>query len=51
MSAAKAWRASLQDAESGERIGLADLEQLFTYLRRLTGHTPDEYGTAIATER
>jgi hypothetical protein len=31
-----AWRASLQDAESGERIGFADLERLFAYLRRLT---------------
>ena len=30
------WRASLQDAESGERIGFADLAHLFAYLRRLT---------------
>ena len=35
-----AWRASLQDAESGERIGFADLERLFAYLRRLTSDTP-----------
>ena len=45
------WRASLQDAESGERIGFADLDHLFAYLRRLTGDTPDEGGTAITTER
>jgi hypothetical protein len=41
------WRASLQDAESGERIGFADLERLFAYLRRLTGDTPDTSDTAI----
>ena len=45
------WRASLQDAESGERIGFADLEQLFAYLRRLTADTPDESGTATTTGR
>jgi hypothetical protein len=46
-----AWRASLQDAESGERLGFADLERLFAYLRRLTSETPDACGTAITTER
>lgn len=30
------WRASLQDPESGERIGFATLEQLFSYLRQQT---------------
>jgi len=45
------WRVSLQDAESGERIGFADLERLFAYLRRLTDDTPDECGTAITTKR
>jgi hypothetical protein len=45
------WRASLQDAESGERLGFANLEQLFAYLRRLTSHTPDASGTALTTER
>jgi hypothetical protein len=46
-----AWRASLQDAESGERIGFASLEQLFAYLRRLTNDTPDASGTAITANR
>jgi len=46
-----AWRASLQDAESGERLGFADLERLFAYLRWLTSETPDACGTAITTER
>jgi hypothetical protein len=46
-----AWRASLQDAESGERFGFADLERLFAYLRRLTEHAPDERGTSTGTER
>ena len=45
------WRASLQDAESGERIGFADLERLFAYLRRLTEDAPDERGTSTTTER
>ena len=49
--ASGAWRASLQDAESGQRIGFADLERLFAYLRRLTDGTPDECGTAITTKR
>ena len=46
-----AWRASLQDAESGERFGFADLERLFAYLRRLTDDAPDERGTSTGTER
>jgi hypothetical protein len=46
-----AWRASLQDVESGERFGFADLEQLFAYLRRLTQNAPDERGTSAGTER
>ena len=46
-----AWRASLQDAESGERLGFADLERLFAYLRRLTEDAPDERGTSTTTER
>jgi hypothetical protein len=50
-SAGGAWRASLQDAQSGERLGFADLEQLFVYLRRLIDDTPDEYGTSTTTER
>jgi hypothetical protein len=46
-----AWRASLQDAESGERIGFADLERLFAHLRWLTHDTPDGSDRAIITER
>jgi hypothetical protein len=46
-----AWRASLQEAEGGKRIGFADLERLFAYLRRLTGDTPDTGGAAITTDR
>jgi hypothetical protein len=45
------WRASLQDAESGERIGFANLERLFVYLRRLTKDAPDEHETSTTTER
>jgi hypothetical protein len=46
-----AWRASLQDAESGVRLGFADLERLFAYLRRLTEDAPDECGTSTTTDR
>ena len=45
------WRASLQDAESCERIGFADLERLFAYLRRLADDAPDERGISTTTER
>ena len=51
VGAGGAWRASLQDAESGERIGFADLDHLFAYLRRLTDDAPDERATSTATER
>lgn len=46
-----AWHASLQDAESGERIGFADLERLFAHLRQLTHDTPDPSRLANTTER
>jgi hypothetical protein len=44
------WRVSLQPIGSAERLGFADLEQLFAYLRRLTDDTPDERGTSTTTE-
>jgi hypothetical protein len=46
-----AWRASLQDAESGERLGFADLERLFAYLLRLTNEVPDAGEISTTTER
>jgi hypothetical protein len=33
--AAAGWRATLEDARSGERVGFANLEQLFTHLMQL----------------
>ncbi len=45
------WRVSLQPIGGGERIGFADLDHLFAYLRRLTGDTPDKHGASITTER
>ena len=45
------WRASLQEAESGERIGFADLDRLFAYLRRMKEDEPDERRISTATER
>ena len=35
------WRASLQDPQTGQRVGFADLENLFSFLRRKTGGSPD----------
>ncbi len=38
------WQASLENSRTGERIGFADLEQLFAYLMELSegnpGHQP-----------
>jgi|RhiMetdeSRZDD1v2_1073273.scaffolds.fasta_scaffold533859_4 hypothetical protein len=43
------WRASLEDAQSGERRGFANLEQLFVFLMEQTeqsGDPPDAQSTA-----
>jgi hypothetical protein len=45
-----AWRVSLQPIGSAQRLGFADLEQLFVYLQKLTADTPDARGTAITTK-
>ncbi len=34
------WRASLQDPHSGERVGFANLEDLFGFLRQETAGVP-----------
>jgi hypothetical protein len=40
------WRASLEIPETGQRIGFANLEQLFVYLMDLTeGQTTSRHGT------
>jgi len=31
------WRASLENAQTGERVGFTDLDELFVYLRQQTG--------------
>jgi hypothetical protein len=37
---AASWRATLEDAHTGERLGFANLEQLFTHLMQLAeGHS------------
>jgi hypothetical protein len=35
------WRASLQDPHSGDRVGFADLDELFGFLRWQTGAGAD----------
>lgn len=42
---ASLWRASLEDPHTGKRMGFADLEGLFTFLRRqldLAGSDPSQ---------
>jgi len=34
----QAWRASLENAQTGERLGFATLEQLFVFLMQQTEH-------------
>jgi len=36
-----AWRASLESPHTGERIGFADLDKLFAFLRQQTGAVDD----------
>ena len=36
-----AWRASLESPHTGERIGFADLDKLFAFLRQQTGAVGD----------
>ena len=47
-----AWRASLESPHTGERIGFANLDKLFTFLRQQTGAVDDsdEDGAAWAEE-
>jgi hypothetical protein len=44
------WRASLQDPHSGERVGFANLEELFGYLRGQTGDLPEGNGSPRADD-
>lgn len=41
---AAVWRASLQDPRSGERVGFANLDDLFDFLRREVTVEPDSEG-------
>jgi hypothetical protein len=43
---AAGWRATLEDARSGERLGFASLEQLFTHLMQLAETSRREPGEA-----
>ena len=42
------WRASLQDTHSGERVGFANPEEMFGYLRREMGDLPERNGETLA---
>jgi len=41
------WRASLQHPHSGERVGFANLEELFGFLRRKTDDLPESNGNEL----
>jgi len=45
------WRASLTDPLTAERIGFADLEALFEFLRRQTAPRPCANGSGDETEQ
>jgi len=45
------WRASLTDPLTGERIGFADLEALFEFLRRQAAPHPCANGSGDETEQ
>ena len=45
------WRASLTDPLTGERIGFADLEALFEFLRRQTAPLSEPDGNKDDTEQ
>jgi len=45
------WRASLTDPLTAERIGFADLEALFEFLRRQTAPLPESGGKQDETEQ
>ena len=48
---AVAWRASLQDPHTGQRIGFADLRRLFEYLVEQTqGVTSDEIHRSLSDD-
>jgi hypothetical protein len=38
------WRVSLENAETGERVGFADLDELFDYLNQQTKSSQAEKG-------
>ncbi|MBN2005580.1 MAG: hypothetical protein JXA21_19630 [Anaerolineae bacterium] len=46
-----AWRASVENAHTGERKGFTTLEALFDFLRRQTGASPDSDESMAGTER
>jgi len=40
------WRASVENAHTGERLGFAHLDELIAFLRERTGLSPPEEGMA-----
>ena len=45
-----AWRASLQDARTGQRQGFTSLDDLFQFLRQQTKASPDAGESAAGPE-
>jgi len=45
------WRASLESPQTGERLGFADLDALFAFLRAATASAPDGRATGASLRR
>jgi hypothetical protein len=45
-----AWRASLEDPRTGERIGFASLEKLFAFLRQQAGVSPTQVTIEVSEQ-
>ena len=46
-----AWRASLESPHTGERVGFASLEDLFTFLRQQAGVAPTRMTIEVVEQR
>jgi hypothetical protein len=45
-----AWRASLEDPRTGERIGFASMEKLFVFLRQQAGMSPTQVTIEVSEQ-
>ncbi|UCC65462.1 MAG: hypothetical protein JSV36_10635 [Anaerolineae bacterium] len=48
---AEAWRASLENPHTGERIGFASLDKLFVFLRQQAGVAPAQMTVKVSERK